>query len=114
MQLQYTTLAFVSAIPGSSVCSPSGGSSWVYTFDIATGGSLKSAAGGVTGTKLGTHLGVGVTWIKLTNGTSRLIIPGSDAKIDVVQPPTDGTDVKTPAAGTPGNATRTSWRELLD
>lgn len=114
MQLQYTTLALVSAIPGSSVCSPSGGSSWVYTFNIATGGSLKSSTGNVTGMKLGSHLGVGVTWIKLTNGTSRLIIPGSDAKIDVVSPWVDlGDPTKSPGV-TPSGATRTSWRELLN
>ncbi len=114
MQLQYTTLALVSAIPGSSVCSPSGGSSWLYTFDIATGGSLSSSAGGVVGTKLGSFLGVGLTWIELTDGTSRLIIPGSNAKITTATPATNrGTDEEEPT-GSSGTATRTSWRELVN
>ena len=113
MQLEYTTLALVSAIPGSSVCSPSGGSSWLYTFNIATGGSLTSA-GGISGTKLGTYLGVGLTWIKLTNGTSRLIIPGSNAKVIGTPVPIDVASSPPGPAGTGGAATRTSWRELLN
>ncbi|CAH0354185.1 pilus assembly protein [Aquabacterium sp. CECT 9606] len=113
MQLQYTTLALVSAIPGSSVCSPSGGSSWLYTFNIATGGSLTSA-GGIAGNKLGNYLGVGLTWIKLTDGRSRLIIPGSNAKVTDEPVPVDLPSTETSPSGTPYSATRTSWRELVD
>lgn len=113
MQLQYTTLALVSAIPGSSVCSPSGGSSWLYAFNINTGGALRSA-NGVAGTKLGTYLGVGITWIKLTNGSSRLIIPGSNARVEDKPVFVDMPSSETASAGSPSAATRTSWRELVD
>ncbi|MDI1259491.1 PilC/PilY family type IV pilus protein [Aquabacterium sp.] len=107
MQLQYTTLAAISAIPGSSVCSPSGGSGWNYTFDISTGSAPSSATGDVVGTSLDKFLGVGLTWIELTNGKSLLIIPGSNAKITTSSPPTTSTNA---AAG----ANRTSWRELMN
>ena len=107
MQLQYNTLALVSAIPGSSVCSPSGGSAWLYDFDIAKGTSPSTATDGLVGTKLGTFLGVGLTWIELTDGKSLLIIPGSNAKITTATPPTD-------SASASGGASRTSWRELIN
>ena len=107
MQLQYTTLAAISAIPGSSVCSPSGGSGWNYTFDISTGSAPSSATGNVVGTSLDKFLGVGLTWIELTNGKSLLIIPGSNAKITTSSPPTTSTSAAT-------GANRTSWRELLN
>ncbi|MBC7699089.1 PilC/PilY family type IV pilus protein [Aquabacterium sp.] len=107
MQLQYTTLAAISAIPGSSVCSPSGGSGWNYTFDISNGSAPSSATGNVAGTSLDKFLGVGLTWIELTNGKSLLIIPGSNAKITTSSPPTTSTSAAT-------GANRTSWRELLN
>jgi type IV pilus assembly protein PilY1 len=107
MQLQYTTLAAISAIPGSSVCSPSGGSGWNYAFDISTGSAPSSATGNVVGNSLDKFLGVGLTWLELTNGKSLLVIPGSNAKITTSSPPTTSTSG---AAG----ANRTSWRELLN
>ncbi|RZL04099.1 MAG: hypothetical protein EOP36_02080 [Rubrivivax sp.] len=106
MQLQYNTLAVISAIPGTNVCKPAGGSSWLYTFDIAKGVAPTTAAG-ITGTYLGDFLGVGLTWIELGDGTSRLIIPGSDASMHVTTPPS--------ASGSGGStAHRTSWRELVN
>lgn len=106
MQLQYNTLAMISAIPGTNECKPAGGSSWLYTFDIAKG-VAPSTAGGTTGTYLGDFLGVGLTWIELGDGTSRLIVPGSDASMHVKTPPSPGSSTGT-------KAHRTSWRELLN
>ncbi|MDE2401594.1 MAG: hypothetical protein KGL90_08005 [Burkholderiales bacterium] len=107
MQLQYNTLEVISAIPGTNECKPAGGSSWLYSFDIAKGTAPVSAVGGVSGTYLGAFLGVGLTWIELGDGTSRLIIPGSDASMHVETPPASNT------SGAP-TAHRTSWRELVN
>lgn len=106
MQLQYSTLAVISAIPGTNECKPAGGSSWLYTFDISRG-IAPSTAAGITGTYLGDFLGVGLTWIELGDGTSRLIIPGSDASMHLKTPP-----APPPSGG--GHAHRTSWRELMN
>jgi type IV pilus assembly protein PilY1 len=107
MQLQYTTLAVLSAIPGTNECKPSGGSSWLYNLDIAKGTAPGNAEGGTAGTYLGAYLGVGMTWIELSNGSSRLIIPRSDGKVDIQTP---FVTRSTPASG----AHRTSWRELVN
>ncbi|RZI84646.1 MAG: pilus assembly protein PilY [Rubrivivax sp.] len=108
MQLQYTTLAAISAIPGTNECKPAGGSSWLYGLDISTGAALPSAANGAAGTYMGAYLGVGMTWIELPNGSSKLIIPRSDGKVDTATPP-----VKRSATASTG-AHRTSWRELVN
>jgi type IV pilus assembly protein PilY1 len=108
MQLQYTTLAVVSAIPGTNECKPAGGSSWLYALDIAKGAALPNAASGAAGTYLGAYLGVGMTWIELSNGASKLIIPRSDGKVDTATP-----TVSRNSSGGSG-AHRTSWRELVN
>lgn len=122
MQVQYTTLALASAIPGSSVCSPSGGSSWLYVLDLTTGGAVDNGASGsanpantgLVGRKLGTFLAVGLTAIKRTDGTRQLIIPTSNAR--TLGSPLDIKTQKSEEPTTPAGigATRTSWRELLN
>jgi len=107
MQLQYTTLAVISAIPGTNECKPSGGSSWLYALDIAKGTALPNAAGGAAGSYLGAYLGVGMTWIELTNGSSKLIIPRSDGKVETATPTVSRTSSSS-------GAHRTSWRELVN
>ena len=104
MVVQYNTLAAVSAIPGSSVCTPSGGSSWLYLLDVGNGtaaDSLPSAS-----SALGAFLGVGITWLQTSNGDGKLEIVGSDGSVT-----TKGAGGSTP---TPGSIRRTSWRELVD
>lgn len=104
MVVQYNTLAAVSAIPGSSVCTPSGGSSWLYLLDVGNGtaaDSLPSAS-----SALGAFLGVGITWMQTSNGDGKLEIVGSDGSVT-----TKGAGGSTP---TPGSIRRTSWRELVD
>jgi type IV pilus assembly protein PilY1 len=108
MAMQFNTLVVASAIPGTSVCTPSGGSSWLYELDVANG----------TGTDdlLGNYLAVGITWIETgssasgtsgsTSTSSKLEIVGSDASITQK----DGGS-QTPNSGSPH---RTSWRELAD
>lgn len=107
MQLQYTTLAVISAIPGTNECKPSGGSSWLYALDIAKGTALPNAASGAAGTYMGAYLGVGMTWIELTNGSSKLIIPRSDGKVQTATPTVARNSSST-------GAHRTSWRELVN
>ncbi|MBT2324985.1 hypothetical protein J7E62_21860 [Variovorax paradoxus] len=104
MVVQYNTLAAVSAIPGSSVCAPSGGSSWLYLLDVANGTASDSEP--YASSALGNFLGVGITWLQTTGGDGKLEIVGSDGSIT-----TRGT-----SGGAPSTSTirRTSWRELVD
>lgn len=103
MALQYNTLAAVSAIPTSDTCSASG-ESWLYYFNVDNGSAVLSSSN--AGQKLGKNLGMGLTWVQLSDGTSRLLIPSSNAELRIEKPAT--------RAGTPGDTPRrTSWRELV-
>ena len=104
MAVQFNMLAAVSAIPGSSVCTPSGGSSWLYLLDVSSGTAPDSVTS--ASSYLGAFLGVGITWVQTTNGDGKLEIVGSDRSIT-----TKGAGNSSP---TPGSMRRTSWRELVD
>ncbi|MBO9514403.1 MAG: pilus assembly protein PilY [Variovorax sp.] len=104
MVVQYNTLAAVTAIPGSSVCTPSGGSSWLYLLDVETGTASDSVT--AASSYLGAFLGVGITWLQTTNGDGKLEIVGSDGSIT-----TKGAGG---SSGGSGTLRRTSWRELVD
>ncbi|WP_298011406.1 PilC/PilY family type IV pilus protein [uncultured Aquabacterium sp.] len=104
MSLQYNTLAAVSAIPTSDTCSASG-ESWLYYFNVNNGSTVLSS-GSTAGNKLGKNLGMGLTWVQLSDGTSRLLIPSSNAELRIEKP-----GVSTGSAG--DTPRRTSWRELL-
>lgn len=104
MSLQYNTLAAISAIPTTDTCSASG-ESWLYYFNVDNGSAVLSTSS-TAGSKLGKNLGMGLTWVQLSDGTSRLLIPSSNAELRIEKPIVN--------AGTTSDAPRrTSWRELL-
>lgn len=101
--LNFNVLTVASAIPGSSECNPSGGSSWLYEISVGSG----TAANGTTvSSYLGAYLVVGMSAIMATDGNLRQIIVGSDASVHTrkpAPPPFDSNKVR-----------RTSWRELIN
>jgi type IV pilus assembly protein PilY1 len=105
MSLQFNTLAVTTAVPNGDACS-SGGSSWLYYLNVASGSALMN--GNVLGTVLSqTSLAAGLSWVKLSNGTTRIIVQDSSGSLRVVEPPESSSSVKGPLH-------RTSWRELVD
>lgn len=105
MSLQFNTLAVTTAVPNGDACS-SGGSSWLYYVNVASGSALMN--GNVLGTVLSeTSLAAGLSWVKLDNGTTRIIVQDSSGALRVVEPPESSASVKGPLH-------RTSWRELVD
>lgn len=105
MSLQFNTLAVTTAVPNGDACS-SGGSSWLYYVNVASGSALMN--GNVLGTVLSdTSLAAGLSWVKLDNGTTRIIVQDSSGALRVVEPPESSSSVKGPLH-------RTSWRELVD
>jgi type IV pilus assembly protein PilY1 len=103
MSVQYNTLAVVSSVPSTDTCAASG-VSWLYYFNLNSGSTV-AAAGSAAGEKLGNFLGMGLTWVQLSDGTSRLLIPASNATLQIAQPSIS-------AASTTTTPRRTSWREL--
>lgn len=105
MTAQFTTLVIPTAIPSGDACQ-SGGSSWLYYLNATHGGVINDQT--PAGTRFSDKtLLVGASWVKDTNGNTRLIVQGSDGSL-VKQTP--------PVAGGSGGGTvrRTSWRELVD
>jgi len=103
MALQYSTLAVVSSIPSSDTCTASG-VSWLYYFNLANGGTV-ATSGSSAGEKMGNNLGMGLTWVQLSDGSSRLLIPASNATLQIRRPNASATSSSTVPH-------RTSWREL--
>lgn len=104
MALQLTTLVVPTTIPNGDACS-SGGSSWLYYLNAATGGTVNKNP---VGAQQSDHtLLVGTNWVRDSDGNIRLIVQDSSGKITTETPPVSG------ASGT-GTAHRTSWRELVD
>ncbi len=94
------TLSYASMIPSGDACAPSG-TSWLYHFNIGDGSVISSTPYGGLITGLGVFVdGKGKTQILVTEGSGNLGSPPP--------PPPD------PAAALPGNARRSSWRELTD
>jgi len=104
MGLQLGTLAIGTAIPSGDACA-SGGSSWRYYLNVATGSAVSTNPVGVRWSSLA--LIVGISWVKDTNGNVRIIYQNSDSTISSEVPPT------APTTGA-GSIHRTSWRELAD
>ncbi|HET7527916.1 MAG TPA: PilC/PilY family type IV pilus protein [Burkholderiaceae bacterium] len=100
--LNFNVLTVASAIPGSSECNPSGGSSWLYEVSVGSG----TAANGTTvSSYLGAFLVVGMSAIMATDGNLRQIIVGSDASVRTRTPAPPSFDLN--------KVRRTSWRELI-
>ena len=104
MGLQLTTLVVPTTIPKGDAC-VSGGSSWLYFLNAATGSNIGD---GPVGSEFSsTNLIAGTNWVRDSNGNIRLIVQTSDGKIVTKKPPVTG-------SGGSGTAHRTSWRELID
>lgn len=104
MGLQLTTLVVPTTIPKGDAC-VSGGSSWLYFLNAATGSNI--GANPVGSEFSSTNLIAGTNWVRDSNGNIRLIVQTSDGKIVTQKPPVTG-------SGGSGTAHRTSWRELID
>lgn len=106
MILQLGVLSAVTNVPEASACT-SGGTSWLYLLDYATGGELGSSSSTLKGgTKLGNSLAVGQVVYRLPGGkTVSTVTTSDDKQITVGQP--EGS-----AAGAGGK--RVYWRELFD
>lgn len=105
MTAQFTTLVIPTAIPTGDACS-SGGSSWLYYLNALTGGVINSQTPAGTQFSNKTLL-VGTSWVRDSNGNTRLIVQGSDGTLTTRTPPVSG-------SATGGTVRRTSWRELVD
>ncbi|MEO8022839.1 PilC/PilY family type IV pilus protein [Polaromonas sp.] len=105
MSLQFNTLAVPTAVPNGDACS-SGGGSWLYFMNVASGTALLN--GNVLGTQLSsTAIIAGLSWLKLADGTSKIIVQDTSGSLRAVEPPPSSSSVRGPLH-------RTSWRELID
>ena len=105
MSAQFTTLVIPTAIPSGNACT-SGGSSWLYYLNALTGGVINDQTPAGTQFSDKTLL-VGTSWVRDSNGNTRLIVQGSDGTLVTRTPPVN-------AGGSGGTVRRTSWRELVD
>jgi type IV pilus assembly protein PilY1 len=95
---QFNQLVVASNIPSPTVCS-SGGTSWIYYFDIGSGKLLLSYEGD--------SLVAGITNIVSSTGKLITLVQGVNGKN------TARLGVE-PGSSTPGTMRRTSWRELME
>lgn len=108
-KLQLGTLVFATNVPQNTdaVSCTTGGYSWLYYLDIATGGYILNAQsnpGNIAGRKIGNALAVGANVVKLPNGKLITITTTSDNNHPVFEAPV--------SSGSFG-IRRVSWRELL-
>lgn len=102
MSLQFNTLVAASNIPQSvASCTPGGGASWLYYFDIANGSNT------------GSNVGVKFVNSLITGLTAVITAQGPSAIVNFFGQPPQAQSVPTPSvAGT--STKRASWRELID
>ncbi|TXH29249.1 MAG: pilus assembly protein PilY [Burkholderiaceae bacterium] len=107
MSLQLTTLVVPSTIPSGDACT-SGGSSWLYYLNAATGSIINNKNGDVVGSEASSDtVIVGSNWVEDSEGNLRVIYQDSQGQRVTVPPPVTG-------GGGATSAHRTSWRELVD
>lgn len=99
MALTGDTLYVGSAVPSGEACK-SGGSSWLYTIDMLSGGGTGEYYSSDT-------LIVGLTLVTTVDGNQKLLIKDSQGKTTTKDAGPGG------SSGT-GASHRTSWRELVD
>ncbi len=104
MILALNVLSVASNVPTSDVCD-AGGRSWLYKFDIGTGGAVSNAADSAVGISLGNVLVAGQTVVQLPDGRTVTITTLSNTAVR--------TD-RQPAPPVTGLLRRTSWRELAN
>jgi type IV pilus assembly protein PilY1 len=105
MLIAYNVLSVASTVPSNSPCE-SGGTSWLYKLDIASGSAVSNATDNAAGLMLqeGTLI-VGQTVVQLTNGDATTISTQSsgDLRSDSEKAPSMDSVLR-----------RTSWRELAN
>jgi type IV pilus assembly protein PilY1 len=104
MNLQYSTLGFISAIPEGTACSPSG-KSWAYFLSVNNGAGSQDST--VVGNQISSGLGTGMTWFDLGNGNSTVLVLDDKQGVHDFVPPISSTATNNPPK-------RTSWRELVN
>ncbi|MEY4760463.1 MAG: hypothetical protein RLZZ200_319, partial [Pseudomonadota bacterium] len=102
-RLQLGSLVLVANAPKDDYCSV-GGSSYLYTFDYASGGAVLGQTGKFVGWPVGNSLATGLTLIQLSTKNLTAIINLADASISSLQPPS--------LAGGGGVLRRVGWREI--
>jgi type IV pilus assembly protein PilY1 len=102
----FNTLAVGANIPIDDACTV-GGQSYLYTFDIATGGSASSGST-VAGTWVGNSLLVGLTGLTLDGGKGSTVVKGTTSTSGDFQGGIQGGGLS------PGSTRRTSWREIVN
>ncbi len=106
MSLQMTTLVVPSTIPSGDACT-SGGSSWLYYLNAATGSVINNTSDVVGSEASDDTVIVGTNWVEDSEGNLRLIYQDSQGQRVTKTPPVTG-------GGGATSAHRTSWRELID
>jgi type IV pilus assembly protein PilY1 len=105
MVLAFNVLSVASTVPSATACE-SGGTSWLYKLDIASGSAISNATDNAAGLLLqeGTLI-VGQTVVQLTDGSATTIstLSTGDLRGDSEPPPPSGDVLR-----------RTSWRELAN
>ena len=104
MSLQFDTLVIGTAIPSGDACA-SGGSSWRYFLNVATGGVVTTNPAGQLWNA--NALIVGMSWVKDSDGNVRIIYQDSKGGISSEIPPIKKSSLSS-------GAHRTSWRELTN
>jgi type IV pilus assembly protein PilY1 len=103
--LQFNTLVVATGIPNSDACT-TGGSSWLYYFNVKNGGVITSDV--PVGSQLASDaLAVGINWVKDSSGNVHILVQDSKGNIVSKIPPGGG-------GGGPLGTFRTSWRELTN
>jgi type IV pilus assembly protein PilY1 len=102
MKLRSGTLIVGSNVPQISACT-TGGYSWLNYLNFSSGLAVSTSTHLAVSEYMSNSLIVGLTVVKLPDGTVKAIVTTSDANIHVTQPPLSSTTV---------NPKRVSWREV--
>ena len=102
MKFRQGTLVVGSNVPQISACT-SGGYSWLNYLDFQSGLAVTGGAAGTVSEQVANSLIVGLTLIKLPDGTVKAIVTTSDANIYLGSPSFKPTGIK---------GGRISWREI--
>lgn len=103
MTSQLGILTVGTNIPETNACT-TGGTSWLYFFDITSGSFLSTSKDAAAGYFLGNSLIEGLTTIQNTTGATQTIVVNNKGEITTENNP--------PPPPNAGSARRISWREL--
>ena len=103
MSSQLGILTVGTNVPETNACT-TGGSSWLYFFDVTSGSFLSTSKDSVAGYFLGNSLIEGLTTIQNTTGATQTIVVNNKGEITTEDNP--------PPPPSATGSRRTSWREL--